>query len=508
MKEKWFRSLVRKRFFIVVLLMLQLAVIVYTLISRSLTSKITAAALSLLSLSVCLYIISRRNKGAFKLSWVFTIMLFPLFGGLFYLVFKAQVSSKRLLKNKSAVEEKMCQAADRGDEAAKKLCAETENFAPLGRYLKDTACFPPYAGAQCEYLSPGERFYERLLEELEKAEKYIFLEFFILQEGQMWNSILDILRRKAAEGLCVRLIYDDVGCFLKLPPDYEKSLRQMGIECVVFNPFRPVLTSLQNNRDHRKIAVIDGKTAFTGGVNLADEYINAVERFGHWKDAALMVKGEAAWSFTLMFLGMWQLCTGIDEDYALYRPEKGAQTGDCFIQPWADSPMDSENVGEHVYLHMINRARRSLYISTPYLIVDDSMVSALILSAKSGVDVRIITPHRWDKRLVHMTTRSYYRELIEGGVKIYEYTRGFIHSKTFLVDGECANVGTTNLDFRSMYLHYECGAWLYGGSPVKALERDYLDTLSVCRRISPEDCRCGIIGELFQEILRLFAPLM
>lgn len=508
MNEKWFRSLLRKRFIIVVLLLIQIAAIVYTLISRSTTSKITTAALALLSLSVCLYIISRRDKGAFKLSWVFTIMMFPLFGGLFYLIFKVQSASRRLAGMRVKAEEKMRASADASDDALALLERKAPDYLPIARYLKETAGFPLYADSSADYLSPGEKFHEVLLAELEKAENYIFLEFFIVQDGKMWGSILDVLKRKVAQGVKVRLIYDDVGCFLKLPSGYAESLRSMGIETVVFNPFRPVLTSLQNNRDHRKIAVIDGKTAFTGGINLADEYINALERFGHWKDAGAVVHGPAAWSFTLMFLQMWQLCSGKEEDYGQYRPVLRESFADGFMQPWADSPNDRENVGEHVYMHMINRAKKYIYINTPYLIVDDSMVSALILAAKSGVDVRIVTPHKWDKRLVHMTTRSYYRELINGGVKIYEYSLGFIHSKTFICDDECANIGTTNLDFRSLYLHYECGLWLQGGRAVRQLKEDYLNTLQQCRQIKAEDCRSGIVKTLFQEILRLFAPLM
>lgn len=257
--------------------------------------------------------------------------------------------------------------------------------------------------------------------------------------------------------MTVRLIYDDMGCFLTLPKDYPAQLKSFGIECTIFNPFRPLLTVKQNNRDHRKIAVIDGKVAFTGGINLADEYINAIEKHGHWKDASVMVKGKAAWSFTLIFLQMWETCTHIDEDYKKFYPWKDQEcpiTAHGFVQPYADSPMDTENVGEHVYLQILNNAKNYVYINTPYLIVDDSVVSALCLAAKSGVDVRIVTPHRWDKWLVHMTTRSYYRTLIEAGVKIYEYTNGFIHSKTFVSDDHIATVGTTNLDFRSLPEQY------------------------------------------------------
>ena len=248
---------------------------------------------------------------------------------------------------------------------------------------------------------------------------------------------------------------------------------------------------VQNNRDHRKIVSIDGKVAFTGGINLADEYINAVEKHGHWKDASIMVTGRAAWSFTLMFLQMWEICIGTDEDYILYYPWKDSPCpvqSDGFVQPYADSPMDKENVGEHVYMQIINNAKKCVYINTPYLIIDDSMVSALCLAAKSGVDVRIVTPHIWDKKLVHMTTRSYYRELISAGVKIYEYSKGFIHSKTFVSDDRVGTVGTTNLDFRSLYLHFECGTLLIDNRAVMEIKEEFLKTLEICQPVTLEEC--------------------
>lgn len=353
--------------------------------------------------------------------------------------------------------------------------------------------------------------YEVLLSELKKAQNYIFLEFFIVQEGVMWDSILAILKEKARQGVKVRLIYDDMGCFFLLPGDYPKQLAKYGIESALFNPFRPFLTAKQNNRDHRKIISIDGKTAFTGGINLADEYINVIEKHGHWKDSGIVINGKAAWSFTLMFLEMWEICTGCNETYASYYPGLDAlcsTVSDGFVQPYADSPMDTENVGEHVYLQILNQAQDYVYINTPYLIVDDSMISALSLAAKRGVDVRIVTPHKWDKWMVHMTTRSYYYELIKAGVKIYEYTNGFIHSKTFVSDDRIGTVGTTNLDFRSLYLHFECGALLFDNAVVMEIKKDFLNTLKVCQSVTEKDCRSNVAVRLFQDILRLFAPLM
>ncbi|MDD3337593.1 MAG: cardiolipin synthase [Lachnospiraceae bacterium] len=511
MNKKWFRALFRRRVFIALLLVIQVLFFIYILNSRTKTSTVLSGCLTAVSFVVCLTIISKKDKGAYKLIWVFQILLFPLFGGLFYLLVNFQSSTTKFRKRVSGTEEKakaLLALPGTGEDQAAEVIGQ---YLPQIQYLQDFAGFPIYTQSSTRYLSPGEKKLFCMLEELEKAEHYIFLEYFIVQEGIMWDSILEILKRKAAQGVLVRVMYDDLGCFFMLPKDYPAQLKQFGIECEIFNHFKPLLTAIQNNRDHRKITVIDGKVAFTGGINLADEYINACEKYGHWKDAAIMVEGKAAWSFTLMFLQMWELCTDTDEDYSVYYPWKDSACpvrADGFVQPYADSPMDKENVGEHVYLQIINNAKKYVYINTPYLIVDDSMVSALSLAAKSGVDVRIVTPHIWDKRLVHMTTRSYYRELIGAGVKIYEYTTGFIHSKTFVSDDRIGTVGTTNLDFRSLYLHFECGVWMADSTAVMEVKQDFLNTLEICQRITLEDCKCGIVARMGQDILRVFAPLM
>lgn len=511
MKQKWLLPLLRRRFFVILLLLVQLSVIIYTAVSGSIASLWVSEVLTVLSILVCLYIVSRNSTGAYKLIWIFMILLFPVFGGLLYLLFSFQGTTKRFSRQSAKTEAKAKGLLAFPGTAEENLLETLPQQASQVRYLQIHAGFPVYSDSETCYLSPGEEKYEALLRELKKAERYIFLEYFIIQEGVMWNSILEILRQKVKQGVKVRVLYDDLGCFLKLPKDYDCQLRKMGIECRVFNPFKPVLASMQNNRDHRKIAVIDGKTAFTGGINLADEYINAIEKFGHWKDASLMVCGKAAWSFTVMFLQMWELTTGEDEDYAQYYPWI---LTDCpvkaagFVQPYADSPMDKENVGEQVYLQIINNAKQYLYINTPYLIIDESMMSALCLAAKSGVDVRIVTPHKWDKRFVHLTTQSYYRDLMSAGVRIYEYTRGFVHAKTFVSDDTVATVGTTNLDFRSLYLSFECGALMYRTQAVTQLKEDFLSTLSQCHEITEKDCQCGPIKRLYQDVLRLFAPLM
>lgn len=511
MQNKWFRSLFRQRVLVALLILLQLGFLLHVFVSGSHVSQIFGRIMTLVSVFVALSIIRKREKGGYKLTWVFLILLFPLFGGIFYLIFSFQTSSRRLRKRTHVPEEQAMSLYLRPGDAYQQAAEEIPGHIHQVRYLQQFAGFPIYTGTRTRYFSPGEEFLSALLPELEKAEKYIFLEFFIIQEGEMWNSILEILKRKAAQGVKVRLIYDDMGCILRLPKDYTRSLEAQGIECCVFNPFRPVLTSIQNNRDHRKIVVIDGKVAFTGGINLADEYINTVERFGHWKDCAVMLEGKAAWSFTLIFLKMWSLCKNVNEDFAGYYPWQNTVcpvSDEGYVQPYADSPMDKENVGEHVYLQIINGAKDYVYINTPYLVIDDSMVSALCLAAKSGVDVRIVTPKIWDKRVVHMTTRSYYRELTRAGVRIYEYTRGFMHSKTFVSDDSTATVGTANLDFRSLYLHFECGVWMHGTQAVMQVKQDFLETLQSCQEITESDLNESIVTKVLQDVLRLFAPLM
>jgi cardiolipin synthase len=358
--------------------------------------------------------------------------------------------------------------------------------------LQNFTGFPVYSNTRQVYLDSGESYFKKVLEELEKAQHYIFLEFFILKEGHMLNSIMEILSRKAQNGLDVRVMYDDLGCFFTLPQDYPERLARQGIKCFAFNPVKPVVSTLQNNRDHRKIISIDGKVAFTGGLNLADEYINIVERFGHWKDSAIMLEGDGAWSLTLIFLQMWNLSNKENkDDYASFFPWKeGSIKGDeswGFVQPYADSPFDHEFVGEHVYIKIINKARDYVYINTPYLIVDDNLLSALTMAAKSGVDVRIITPHRWDKQIVAITSRSYYRRLVKAGVKVYEYTSGFNHGKSFVADDKIATVGTTNLDFRSLYLHFECGVLIYSSDQIAAIKEDFLRTVPISQEVKLED---------------------
>ena len=511
MKKRWKIGLVLRRILVVLLLLLEIVILAFIVFGQGRISQITQVVSLVLGIILALKIAAQHEKGGYKIIWIFFSLLFPLFAWALYLMQNVQLYTKRFGKRLSKIEEKTKGSLFLPETAYNAVVDRKPSYFSQISYLQNFAGFPVYKDNATEYLTPGEAFFERLLPELKKAKKYIFLEFFIVEEGKMWNSILEILKDKVKEGVLVRVIYDDLGCFLTLPSAYPKMLKEYGIECQVFNKFKPLLSTVHNNRDHRKIISIDGKVAFTGGINLADEYINEYEKHGHWKDAAIMIKGTAAWSLTVMFLQMWEFVSKSEQNMQSFFPAKQdffMQEGNGYVQPYSDSPMDKENTGEHVYLQIINNAKNYVYINTPYLIVDDSMVSALSLAAKSGVDVRIVTPERWDKKIVHLTTRSYYRELITAGVKIYEYTGGFMHAKTFVSDDIVATVGTTNLDYRSLYLHFECGVFMCETSAIKDIKYDFLKTVDVCREISLNDCKTRKIKRFFEEILRFFAPLM
>ena len=466
----------------------------------------------LISLLVVMHVVSKNENPSYKLAWAIPILTFPVFGGLLYLISGKNKAGKKFVARLKQVVEQTIPYMQQDQKIVDELEVQDKNIANQARYIKDYSTFPIYKNTTTKYLSPGESFYQVLLQELEKAEHFIFMEYFIIHEGKMWDTILQILERKAQQGVDVRVLYDDIGCVSTLPYKYDEILRAKGIKCSVFNPLAPAINLIMNNRDHRKITVIDGHVGFMGGINLADEYINVIERFGHWKDAAIMLKGEAVWNLTIMFLQTWNFTRNNSDDYEKFRPKiyhtEPFET-DGYVQPYGDSPLDHETVGENVYLNLLHKAKDYVYICTPYLVVDHEMVTALSLAAKSGVDVRIITPHIEDKWYVHILTRAYYEDLIKAGIKIYEYTPGFIHSKTFVSDDEVGVVGSINMDYRSLYLHFECGTWLYKTSTIFDIKEDFLKTQEICTPISLEDCRnVKLTTRLLRYILRLFAPLL
>lgn len=461
---------------------------------------------------ISLLIVNSNMNPSYKIAWIIPILIVPIFGVMLYIFFGNSHSGDRLRKRMNSFNEEEHLLLHQND-VFNNVPELNGNLRKQAAYIYKFGGYPVYTNTSTTYFSSGEEKFEAMKAELEKAERFIFLEYFIIQEGVMWDTILDILKRKAKEGVDIRIVYDDIGCLLTLPHRYFQKLESFGIKCRVFNPFRPIWSAKMNNRDHRKILVIDGHTAFNGGINLADEYINAYEKYGKWKDSAVMIKGKGVWSFTMMFLTMWNYLCNLKPssyDYYMPRPEDISQIkGNGFVIPFTDSPLDDEPVGENVYLNIINDASDYLYITTPYLIVDNEVSTALILAAKNGVDVRIITPHIPDKWFVHEVSRAHYKRLTKYGVRIYEYTPGFIHAKNFVSDDRVAVVGTINLDFRSLYLHFECATWMYKTSCIPDIKADYFKTLEDCQEITYEDCcRVNILVRIFRAFLRLFAPMM
>ncbi len=466
-------------------------------------------ALLLLSAGVTLFIITKNTNPAYKIAWVIPILLFPVFGGLFYLMLGGNRLSRRQRKKMNSVERNLRRHLPQDPEIMSQLWAADRDAALESAYIQKVAGCPVYKNTTATYFSLGDDAFPKMLEELKKAEKYIFLEYFIIGPGVMWNRVLEILKDKAAKGLDVRVMYDDFGSITLLPSGYKKELEALGIRCCVFAPFIPVVSARLNNRDHRKFMLIDGKVGFTGGINLADEYINQKKRFGHWKDNAIMIRGEAVRSMTVMFLSLWDYVSGGRDPAPNYIPPVPVEQGRGFVQPYTDNPLDDEPVGSSVYLNLINRAHESVYIMTPYLILDYTMMEALCNAAKTGLDVRLITPHIPDKWYVHLVSRAHYEQLVKCGIKVYEYTPGFIHSKVFLVDGKLATVGTINLDYRSLYLHFENGVFLYNADCLTSIFEDFKNTIAVSQRITLKDCQAtGPLVRLLRAVLRLLAPLM
>ena len=470
-----------------------------------------AFVLRLLSFGAVISLILKQNNPAVKLAWVVPILIFPLFGGVMYLAFGHVFLPKKLYASMQRTGVLVSKNLKQEESILAKLEESNLSIANQSGYIFRYAGTPAWDHTSAVYYPDGLPWWKQLLEDLENAGRFIFLEFFILGEGTMWNTVLEVLERKVKSGVEVRLIYDDVGSVFILPKEYNKIMESKGIKCVAFNRLIPFMSLVLNNRDHRKIVVIDGKVGYTGGINMADEYINYTHPHGdHWKDAGIRIEGDAVWNFTVMFLQMWNMSRYTEEDYGRYRyhfVRKPEARG--IVQPYMDTPLDGEILGENVYLNLINYARKYVYIYTPYLVTDNEMYTALKLAAKRGVDVRIVTPGVPDKKTVYWLTQSNYQNLIEAGVKIYQYTPGFIHSKCVLCDDEVAIVGTINFDYRSFYHHFECGVFLYQADMIEDLKKDMEETFVVSENITLDWCRKKFLRfNVIGPFLKLFSPLL
>lgn len=464
---------------------------------------------TLFTIGMVLYLLNRQMDASAKITWLVIIMLAPVFGSLLYL-FTQRDWGHRALKSISQkiIDSTKGMVTDEGAHSA--LASADPGAAAMASYVQKVNGNPIFRNTEVVYFPKGEDKFEQLLIELEKAEKFIFLEYFIVEEGIMWGRILEILARKAAQGADVRLMYDGTCEFLLLPKGYPKKLETLGIKCKVFSPVTPFVSTHYNYRDHRKILVIDGYTAFNGGVNLADEYINEKLKYGHWKDTAVMLKGDAVRSFTLMFLQMWHIGerTGEYEKF-LCSPAVTQREAKGFVMPYCDTPLDAERVGRQVYLDILARAGKYVHIMTPYLILDQEMENALKYAAARGVDVKLILPGVPDKKAPYALAKTHFRSLLDAGVKMYLYSPGFVHAKVFVSDDREAVVGTINLDYRSLYHHFECATYLYDSACIEDIERDCLSTIEKCVPVTEEMIR----NEKWYDkaagyVLKAVAPLM
>lgn len=494
----------------IILLLLIMAIcsfLVAEIFFAALIDKILGG-MGLFNLCVIVYLINSDMDSSAKLTWILVISVTSFFGTIFYVYTKSDIGSRAIGMgyNKLVIDHK--NEIQQEKAVMDELETVSNETADLVHYLNRSGTFPASVGNKVSYYPLGENKWEAMLEELKKAEKFIFMEYFIIDEGKMWGSILHILAEKAKQGVEVRVMYDGTCAIALLPYDYPKRLAKYGIQCKMFSPIRPFLSTHYNYRDHRKILVIDGKVGFNGGINLGDEYINHTKPYGHWKDTALRIEGKAVDNLTLMFLNMWSLGEQ-HPDYQKYLGLADNPGEKGYAIPYGDNPFDDDKVGEKVYMDILNRANSYVHIMTPYLILDDELLTALKYSAERGIDTKLILPGIPDKKPVYALAKTYFRTLLDSGVEIYLYTPGFVHAKVFVSDDIKAVVGTINLDYRSLYHHFECGTYLYGADCIADIEADFQDTLAKCKKVTYESIKKEKpLTKLQGHFMRLIAPLL
>ena len=512
--KKGKRGILRILFGRTMLVALMLAVqllLVVGVFSRSVTALMPYfyGVLMLFYGLLILHLVNKAGSPDIKITWILLIVLLPVVGVALYLFVETDLGHRMLDRRLKALIEETSAFLPKEEPRREELEQRGDGLAGLARYTWDHGAYTAYRDTAVRYLSSGEASLEAMLKDLQAAKDFIFLEFFIIDEGYMWGRVLKVLEEKVRQGVEVRVLYDGTCALFRLPYRYPEMLRKLGIQCRMFSPIRPFISAHYNNRDHRKILVVDGRIAYTGGVNLADEYVNRKPLFGHWKDVSVRLEGAAARSFTLMFLQMWNV-EETGDSYVRYLDAPSPRvTAPGWVLPYGDSPMDDERVGEMIYLDILARARRYVHIMTPYLILDNEMAAALAFAAKRGVDVAIILPHIPDKKYAFALAKTHYPQLLEAGVRILEYTPGFVHAKVFVSDDDTAVVGTINLDYRSLYLHFECAAYLKDVPAIRDIEADFQATAAQCQRVERGDAgRAGFFARLAGWLLKVVAPLM
>lgn len=507
-----------RSFALLVLAIIQIVFLAVVIYNVAPIGSVLYTILTIVSVLVIVIVFEQDELNpAYKLMWLLIVVLMPLTGGVFYLIWGHRTVPMRVSRKFSQIEAAADAALTQDESIMDALYRQDPGLYQSARYLERYACSPIYpATGEEEFYPIGQDFFPRFLDAIRAAKKYIFMEYYILEVGYMLDTTIEVLRQKVREGVDVRLVWDGFGSMFTLPHNYAERLRSYGIKCYVFSPIRLDLLmssyAMLNHRDHRKITVVDGEVAFSGGLNLADEYVNVKQRFGEWKDTAFMIKGRAVYSMTTIFLRAWDYVSGETTNFTAYDtqdPAKLPVLKDCYIQPYWDSPLDDENVSENAYLNIIRHANEYVYICTPYLVLDHETITNLSLAAKSGVDVRILTPGIPDKPTVYLVTQSYYRTLLKEGVRIYQYTPGFNHAKMYVSDDKIAVVGSANMDYRSLYLHFENCVSFYGGPMVNATKKDMLTNFAKSQEITLEDLRQMPLRRRFiQLVAKFFAPML
>lgn len=512
--KKGIISMVFSRFGIVlVLLALQILVLLGLFLKFSQLAPhyyIISAVFYIFMITV---IVNSDHDASSKITWLTIMAFLPIFGALLYIYTTVDIGHRVLKKKVTQIlkntKNKITQDKSVIDKA-EEICPDV---ADLNYYLNKSGRFPLYENTDVTYYPIGEKMFQSMLVELDKAKDFIFMEYFIVDDGYMWDNILEVLIKKANEGVDVRVMYDGTCEFALLPRTYPSSLEKLGIHCKVFSPVSPFISTHYNYRDHRKIMVIDGKTAYNGGINMADEYINYTHKYGHFKDVGVMLKGDAVDSFTLMFLQMWS----VNErhcDFSKYlnvgdNLSAGGYFSNGFVMPFGDCPLDEYDVGKSVYMDILNRAKDYVYIMTPYMIMDGELENSLTFSAERGVDVRIILPHISDSFVAQALAKTHYKNLLDAGVKVYEYTPGFVHAKVFVSDDVKAVVGSINMDYRSLYHHFECATYMYGARCIDDIKSDYKDTLAKCQQVTYESIKNDKwYIKLIGKVIKFVAPLI
>ena len=512
--KKGIISMVFSRFGIVlVLLALQILVLLGLFLKFSQLAPHYYIISAVFYIFMIIVIVNSDHDASSKITWLTIMAFLPIFGALLYIYTTVDIGHRVLKKKVTHIlkntKNKITQDKSVIDKA-EEICPDV---ADLNYYLNKSGRFPLYENTDVTYYPIGEKMFQSMLVELDKAKDFIFMEYFIVDDGYMWDNILEVLIKKANEGVDVRVMYDGTCEFALLPRTYPSSLEKLGIHCKVFSPVSPFISTHYNYRDHRKIMVIDGKTAYNGGINMADEYINYTHKYGHFKDVGVMLKGDAVDSFTLMFLQMWS----VNErhcDFSKYlnvgdSPSAGGYFSNGFVMPFGDCPLDEYDVGKSVYMDILNRAKDYVYIMTPYMIMDGELENSLTFSAERGVDVRIILPHISDSFVAQALAKTHYKKLLDAGVKVYEYTPGFVHAKVFVSDDVKSVVGSINMDYRSLYHHFECATYMYGTRCIDDIKSDYKDTLAKCQQVTYESIKNDKwYIKLIGKVLKFVAPLI